>query len=252
MLSLIKKLMHPSDRDFKLAAARSKALIEQRAWLLAHQERTKHALQLARDLAYDRLEDGTTFPRIDGRRVSGFTLIELMIVVTIVGLLAAIAIPAYQDYTTRAKVSEGMAIASSAQTTVAEAFQSGGSVGIDAAADAWNTSGQSGNAPSSKYVTAVAIECANGTTCAANGGVNPGVIWIHFSQGALGLGNGQDTITLTPNINSADLKSAIANGTSGVIDWACASATNVTATAQGLVVDQAGGLLPKFAPSNCR
>uniref|UniRef100_UPI0035649B16 pilin n=1 Tax=Litorivivens sp. TaxID=2020868 RepID=UPI0035649B16 len=52
----------------------------------------------------------------------GFTLIELMIVVAIIGILAAVALPAYQDYTTRAKVSEGLALASSAKTAVAEHY----------------------------------------------------------------------------------------------------------------------------------
>ncbi|MEQ3722585.1 pilin [Alcanivorax sp.] len=56
----------------------------------------------------------------------GFTLIELMIVVAIIGILAAVAIPAYQDYTVRAKVSEGLSLASGAKTSVSETYLSSG------------------------------------------------------------------------------------------------------------------------------
>lgn len=74
----------------------------------------------------------------------GFTLIELMIVVAIIGILAAIALPAYQDYTTRAKVSEGLIAASSARTAVSETYANAGSMlpsaasmGIQSQASKW-------------------------------------------------------------------------------------------------------------------
>jgi len=60
------------------------------------------------------------------KKQKGFTLIELMIVVAIIGILAAIAIPAYQDYTIRAQVSEGLSLASGAKAAVAEYYQNTG------------------------------------------------------------------------------------------------------------------------------
>ena len=87
----------------------------------------------------------------------GFTLIELMIVVAIIGILAAIAIPAYQDYTIRAKVSEVLVLAGAARTNVAEYFQSTGSMPASTTQAGINT-----NAAQSEYVSAIAFATSAG------------------------------------------------------------------------------------------
>lgn len=170
------------------------------------------------------------------RRGGGFTLIELMIVVAIIGILAAIAIPAYQDYTIRAKVTEGINIASAAKVAVGEGYQSNDMAGVAAAGTAWNA----GFAPS-KYVTSVAI-----TATPPAGAVGDGVITIVYSNTVPQIAG--KTLTLTPYIN----KTLLASGQAGSIDWACSSKTDNTAQSQGLVGAIAGTIDPKYVPTACK
>lgn len=122
----------------------------------------------------------------------GFTLIELMIVVAIIGILAAIALPAYQDYTTRSKLSEGLNLAASAKTAVSEHRMSQGSWPANNAAAGYQS-------PVTKYVSGITI-------------VN-GLITITYKTDA-GVASNANQLSLSPI------------SATGGVDWKCKAAAS--------------------------
>ena len=130
------------------------------------------------------------------RQQKGFTLIELMIVIAIIGILAAIAIPAYQDYTIRSKVSEGLNMSGAAKLAVAETFDSTGALAADNAAY---------GLPSAASIAGTYVASISAVTS---------LVTITFKQIAAGKVDLGDTVTLTANTTLP-----------GSTQWTCDSTT---------------------------
>lgn len=193
----------------------------------------------------------------------GFTLIELMIVVAIVGILAAVALPAYQDYTVRARITEGLGLAESAKAMVSADATSLTDLG--AVIETWNN--QAGiTGANSKMVTSVCFGTSGvaQTTCtitAAPATPTDGDSEITITYNAATVGGikaAENTLVLTPWIRSgatttARMATALtpATAATGSVDWSCQSATAITATARS-INGTLGTLLAKYAPAECR
>ena len=175
------------------------------------------------------------------KKQQGFTLIELMIVVAIIGILAATAIPAYQDYTIRAKVVEGINIASGLKVGVSESFQDGSIAAVG------------------RYATVINGDQNSITTGLVNMAtvnMDTGVITITYETGANGIPvlGANNLLLFTPHIDGA----ALTGVTAGSISWECHgmdglnAMQNITDATAATAAIAGGSVISRYLPSECR